>query len=384
MLDVSRHFFTKPEVEKILDSMALHKLNIFHWHLVDMDGWRIQIKKYPRLTEVGAWRNNIGFDLDPKSSTAYGPDGRYGGFYTQDEIREVVAYAAARHITTIPEIEMPGHSTEVMACYPELSCTGEPYSIDRGAHNHYHMGVFCAGNEAGYVLLEGVLDEVFELFPSQYIHIGGDEVNKRDWENCPKCQALMKREGLKNEEELQSYFIRRMGKFVNAHGKTIIGWSEIMKGGLAQNAVVMDWIGGAREAATAGHDVVMSPTKFCYLDHYQSTNHEAEPRAIGGFLPLKNVYAFEPVPTNLPPQFQAHILGAQGNLWTEYVASPSHVEYMILPRLCALSEVTWSAKEARDWDGFQPRLTVDEQRLDKLGLNYRRDPFSPAQIPSAP
>jgi hexosaminidase len=370
MLDVSRHFYAKAEVERVLDLMALYKLNTLHWHLVDDDGWRIDIKKYPRLTQVGAWRQSIGFGLDPKTSTAYGPDGRYGGYYTQKDIREVVAYAAARHITVVPEIEMPGHSGAALAAYPALSCSGEPYTIDRSGL--FHVGVYCAGNDDTFAFLQNVLAEVFRLFPGQYIHIGGDEVNKTNWKHCAKCQRRMKNEGLKSEDELQSYFIKRMEKFIKAHGRTLIGWSEIRKGGLAQNAVVMDWIGGGKEAALAGHDVVMTPTAYCYLDHYQATNHSTEPRAIGGFLPLKKVYAFEPVPTNLPPPFQSHILGGQGNLWTEYVASPRHAEYMIFPRACALAEVTWSAKNARDWEDFQQRLKVDEQRLDQLGVNYRR------------
>jgi hexosaminidase len=377
MLDVSRHFFNKAQVETVLDAMALYKLNTFHWHLVDNDGWRIEIKKYPRLTQIGAWRNDIGFGLDPESSTAYGPDMRYGGFYTQADIREVVPYAKKRHITVVPEIEMPGHCAAALACYPELSCFGGPYSMDRSGKNH--SGVFCAGNDEVFTFLENVLSEVFNLFPSQYIHIGGDEVDKKNWEHCPKCQARIRNEGLKNAEQLQSYFVKRIEKFINAHGRTLVGWSEIREGGLAPSAVVMDWIGGATEAATEGHDVVMSPTKYCYLDYYQSTNHTTEPRAIGGFLPLNKVYSFEPIPADLPAQFQAHILGAQGNLWTEYVASLSHAEYMIFPRECAIAEVTWSSKESRDWNDFMRRLRLDARRLDELGINYRVASLSAAE-----
>ena len=370
MLDVSRHFFTHDEVKTFLDTMALHKLNTFHWHLVDDQGWRIEIKKYPRLTRVGAWRPNVGFGLDPKSTTAYGLDGRYGGFYSQDEIRDIVAYAASRHIMVVPEIEMPGHSTAALAAYPQYSCTGGPFKIqDRGG---VFPGIYCPGNDDVYKFIDDVMSEVVQLFPGKYIHIGGDEVPKDTWKHCDKCQARIKAEGLKNEEELQSYFVRRVEKIVNAHGRSLIGWSEILQGGLAQNASVMDWIGGSIEAATAGHDVVMTPTKYCYFDHYQSTNHATEPRAIGGFLPLNTVYSFEPIPAPLAPQYHSHILGGQANLWTEYIPSFSHVEYMILPRMCALAEVDWSAKDARDWDGFQQRLQTHTRRLDALGLNYRR------------
>ncbi|HZT22509.1 MAG TPA: beta-N-acetylhexosaminidase [Verrucomicrobiae bacterium] len=369
MLDVSRHFYTVPEVEKILDVMALYKLNRFHWHLVDDDGWRIQIKRYPRLTEIGAWRRSIGFGLDPQSSTAYGPDGRYGGFYTQQEIRAVVAYARARHILVVPEIEMPGHSGAALAAYPNLGASGGPYSTDRGTP--FHTAVFNPANPQTFTFLENVLEEVFRLFPGPYVHIGGDEVPAGAWTNNPECVALMHREGLHNEAELQSWFTRRMARFITAHGKIPIGWSEIMRGGLATNVVVMDWIGGGAEAARAGHDVVMSPTAYCYLDHYQSTNRAAEPRAIGGYLPLQQVYSFEPIPADLPPPFQSHILGAQGNLWTEYIASLSHAEYMIFPRECALAEVVWSPPQTRDWDDFVRRLQVSEQRLDELGVKYR-------------
>ncbi|HWD18572.1 MAG TPA: beta-N-acetylhexosaminidase [Verrucomicrobiae bacterium] len=369
MLDVSRHFFTKSEVETLLDAMASLKLNVFHWHLVDDQGWRIEIKKYPLLTSMGAWRKAVGFKLDPAATTAYGPDGRYGGFYTQNDIREVVAYAAARHIMVVPEIEMPGHSSAALMAYPQFSCTGGPFTADLpgGVFN----GVYCVGNDASLEFVENVLAEVFDLFPSPYVHIGGDEVDTANWKHCAKCQARMKQEGLTKESELESYFIRRVEKFVNAHHKNLVGWSEIREGGLAANATVMDWVGGAVEAATAGHDVVMAPLADCYFDHYQSRDHTTEPHAIGGYLPLSQVYAFEPIPTNLPPQFQAHILGAQANLWTEYIPNFKHVEYMIFPRLCALAEVTWSPKAARNWPDFNRRLETECALLDAAGVNHR-------------
>jgi len=371
MLDVSRHFFSKSEVETFLDAMALHKMNVFHWHLTGDHGWRIEIKKYPRLTQVGAWRAGGGFGFDPKSTTAYGPDGRYGGFYTQDDIRDVVKYAAARHITIVPEIEMPGHATAALSAYPELSCTNGPFEPSMTAGIFY--GIYDPAKEQTFVFLADVLTEVAQLFPGKYIHIGGDEVPKETWKNSADCQALMKREGLKNEEELQSWFIRRIEKIVNAHGHSMIGWSEILQGGLAKNAAVMDWIGGAKEAAEAGHDVVMTPTAYCYFDFYQSSNHVTEPKAAawGGPLTLNKMYAFEPMPTNVPPQLQSHILGAQGNLWTEQIPNLQHAEYMTFPRACALAEVTWSAKASRDWDDFMRRLQIQAQRLDELNINYR-------------
>jgi len=366
--------------------LALYKVNTFHWHLVDSDGWRIEIKKYPLLTQVGAWRNTSHLpraeaedapltNAQPvwaqPAADKFGPDGRYGGFYTQDDIREVVAYAAARHIMVVPEIEMPGHSAAALAAYPQYSCYGGPYHTDENLNTQ--DGTYDPANEATFQFLEGVLTEVFQLFPSQYVHIGGDEVGKGYWRRSPDCQALMKREGLKNGEELQSWFIKRIEKFVNANGKTLMGWSEILQGGLAQNAAVMDWIGGGKEAASQGHDVVMTPESDCYLDHYQSKNLAGEPRAIGGYLPLEKMYALNPIPDGLPEAMQGHILGAQGNVWTEYMTSQAHLDYMIFPRECALAEVTWSSKDSRDWDDFQKRLAVDEKRLDELGVNYRHE-----------
>ena len=371
MLDVSRHFFTKTEVKQLLEVMAVHKLNTFHWHLVDDNGWRIEIKKYPKLTSVGAWRGGVGFGLATNSTTAYGKDGRYGGFYTQKDIREVVAYAQKLHITIVPEIEMPGHSLAALSAYPQFGSGDGPFVVPlKGGIN---PGIYSPAKAETFQFLDDVLTEVAGLFPSKYIHIGGDEVPKGPWKNDVACQALMKREGLKNEEELQSWFIRRIEKLVNAKGKTLIGWSEILQGGLAQNAAVMDWIGGGREAASQGHDVVMSPTKYCYLDFYQSTNRAAEPRAIGGFLPLEKVYVFEPLPADLAPEFQKHILGAQGNIWTEYIPNLKQVEYMAFPRLSALAEVTWSPAAARNFGDFQLRLKADEHRLEQLGVNYRRE-----------
>lgn len=369
MLDVARHFFTKAEVESLLDEMAWYKLNVFHWHLVDDQGWRVEIKKYPRLTEVGAWRTNAGFGLDPKKSTTFGPDGRYGGFYTQDDIREVVAYAAVRHIMVVPEIEMPGHSSAALMAYPQFSCTGGPYTTD--LPGGVFDGVYCAGNDGSFQSVQDILVEIFDMFPGPYIHIGGDEVRTNNWAECPKCQARLKEEGLTRNIELESYFIRRMEKFINAHHRNLVGWSEIREGGLAANATVMDWVGGAVEAASAGHDVVMSPLADMYFDHYQSQDHATEPYAIGGYLPLKQVYDYEPIPANLPSQFAGHILGAQANVWTEYMPNFRHVQYMVFPRALALAEVDWSPKEARNWEDFERRAKVDMTRLDRLGVNHR-------------
>lgn len=376
MLDVSRHFYTKAEVEQILNLMALYKLNVLQWHLTDDSGWRIQIKKYPRLTQVGAWRKQSRIEPpSPNGANAhsawmapaadkFGSDGRYGGFYTPSDIHEVVAYAAARHITIVPEIEMPGHSAAALKAYPQLGCTD---LVSSASGN-----VYCPANPATFTLLENVLREVFRLFPGPYVHIGGDEVKRSFWRNSPECQGFMKREGLKNTVQLQNWFIKRMERFVEANGKIPIGWGGISPASLTSNAVVMDWIGGAREAAITGHNVVMTPTAYCYFDYYQSTNHTTEPQAIGGYTPLRKVYSFEPIPKGLPQQDKSHILGAQANLWTEYIASLPHVEYMLFPRLCALAEVVWSPKSSRNWKSFQRRLKVDKLRLGELGVNYRQ------------
>jgi len=370
MLDVSRHFFTKKEVEQVLDLMALYKLNTFHWHLVDDQGWRIEIKKYPKLTQVGAWRSDIGFGLDPTRSWAYDHRGRYGGFYTQKEIREVVAYAAARHITIVPEIEMPGHSSAALLAYPQFLCSNAKHD-NLPQKGGVFRGVYCAGKDSTFTFLDNVLSEVAQLFPGKFIHIGGDEVVKSNWMACADCQLRIHTEHLNNEKELQAWFTGRIEKILATHGKSLIGWSEIREGGLAPSAALMDWIGGGAESAASGHDVVMTPTKFCYFDHYQSTNRVAEPKAIGGYLPLRQVYQFDPMPQNLSPELQRHVLGGQANLWTEYIPNLRQVEYMMFPRLGALSEVDWSPKEARNWDDFKTRAAVNEKRLDAMGVNYR-------------
>jgi hexosaminidase len=380
MLDVSRHFFTKQEIERMLDAMALYKLNTFHWHLVDDQGWRIQINKYPRLTGVGAWRQSVGFGLDPKKATSFGPDRRYGGFYTANDVREVVAYAQARHITIVPEIEMPGHSCAALMAYPEFSCTGGPFTND--LPGGIFDGVFCAGNDESFRFMENVLSEVIDLFPGKYIHIGGDEVLTNNWKACVKCQVRMRQEGLHHEMELEGYFIRRMEKFINGHGRRLIGWSEVREGGLSAGATIMDWAGGAVEAASSGHDVVMSPLNDCYFDHYQSKDTNNEPHSIGGYLPIEQVYAFEPVPAGLVPQNRFHIIGAQANVWTEYMPSFNHVQYMVFPRLCALAEVLWSRREARDWNSFSHRLDSHYKLLAESGINYRH-PTSATQQASS-
>jgi len=364
-LDVCRHIFPLSFIKKYIDYIAMHKLNTFHWHLTEDQGWRIEIKKYPRLTEIGAWRNGTQIAKTNKD------DGiPYGGFYTQDQIREVVKYAEERFVIVVPEIELPGHSVAALTSYPELSCTGGPFEVRTmwGIDEN----IYCAGNEDTFTFLENVLTEVLELFPSKYIHIGGDEAPKERWEKCPKCQKRIKKEGLKDEHELQSYFITRIEKFLNTKGRQIIGWDEILEGGLAPNAAVMSWRGieGGISAAKQKHNVVMSPTDYCYFDYYEG-KPENEPLAIGGFLPLEKVYSYEPIPAELNADEQKHIMGVQANQWTEYIATPGLAEYMTLPRLCALAEIAWSPKEKRDLENFLDKMSVHYGRLNVLGVNYR-------------
>lgn len=367
-LDVVRHFFPVEFVKRYIDLMARYKFNRFHWHLTDDQGWRIEIKRYPRLTEVGAWRDStlIGHYSNRPHRFVYE---RYGGFYTQDEIREVVEYARQRHVTIVPEIEMPGHASAALAAYPNLGCTAGPSKIE--AIWGVFPDIFCPKEET-FAFLEGVLTEVMELFPGTYIHIGGDEAPKTYWEASPLAQAVMRREGLKDEHELQSYFIQRIERFVNAHGRRIIGWDEILEGGLAPNATVMSWRGerGGIAAAQSGHDVVMTPSGVVYFDHYQGPRDQ-EPMTIGGNSPLEKVYAYEPIPDTLTAAQARHILGAQANLWAEYQETPSNVEYMVYPRALALAEVVWSPKATRSWPGFVSRLPAQLLRLDLLDVNYR-------------
>ncbi len=376
MLDCSRHFFPAEFVKRWIDILAAHKLNTFHWHLTDDQGWRIEVKKYPRLTEVGAWR----VDREDKPWNAREPQrpgepASYGGFYTQDEIREIVAYAGARFVTVVPEIEMPGHAKAALAAYPKFSCTGGPFTVPPGGYWPI-TDVFCPGNEATFAFLEDILSEVVELFPGPFVHIGSDEVDKAEWRRCPKCLARMKAEGLADVNELQSYFIRRIEKVLDAKGKRLIGWDEILEGGLAPQATVMSWRGteGGIAAARAGHDVVMSPTSHCYIDYYQGPP-DHEPPAIGGYLPLSKVYEFEPVPGVLTEDQAGHILGGQANLWTEYVPDGRHAEYMALPRLAALAEAVWSPKDGRDWPRFAARAEGLMARYGAAGWNAARSAY---------
>ena len=368
-LDVGRHFFPPEFIKKYLDIMALYKFNKFHWHLTEDQGWRIEIKKYPKLTEVGSIRKETLIGHGGRKRSEYTYDGKaYGGYYTQAEIKDIVAYAQERGITVIPEIEMPGHSLAALASYPELGCTGGPYEV--ATHWGVFEDIYCT-KESTFDFLENVLTEVMNMFPSQYIHIGGDEAPKTRWKECPACQRRIKEEGLKDEHELQSYFIRRIEKFLNRHGRSIIGWDEILEGGLAPNATVMSWRGteGGIEAAKQGHDVIMTPGETCYFDHYQSKNKN-EPLAIGGYLPLEKVYRYEPVPESLNAVEAQHILGAQGNVWTEYMPDSKQVEYMILPRMAALAEVDWTDKKKKDYADFSKRVKEHFKMYRKLGYNY--------------
>ncbi len=361
LLDVGRHFMPKDGVKRVLDLMAYHKLNVFHWHLTEDQGWRIEIKKYPKLTEVGAWRAS----RDGKET------GRYGGFYTQDEIREVVAYATARGITVVPEIEMPGHSVAALAAYPNLGCEGKEMKV--GVEWGVYDDVYCAGNDEVFTFLENVLEEVVGLFPSRYVHVGGDECPKKRWDACAKCRTRIREEGLKDSHELQSWFIRRMERWLNARGRSLVGWDEILEGGLAPNATVQSWRGmqGAIDAASAGHDVIASPTSHCYLDYPQGKRN-------GGaswmkLLPLDVVYGFEPIPPELPANRHRHVLGLEGNVWTERIP-PERFDLMTFPRLAALAEIGWSPKEGRGWTDFLARMDAHARRLERLGVTAYVEP----------
>lgn len=368
MLDVGRHYFPVSFVKEYIDLLALHNMNTFHWHLTEDQGWRIEIKKYPKLTEIGSKRDCtvIGHNSGKYDGTPY------GGFFTQEEAKEIVKYAAERYITVIPEIDLPGHMLGALAAYPELGCTGGPYKVAT------QWGIFddvlCIGNPKTIQFLKDVMDEIMEIFPSKYIHIGGDEAPRVRWKSCPKCQALVKAEGLKADEKhtaedrLQSYCTAQIEKYLNLHGRKIIGWDEILEGDVAPNATVMSWRGmkGGIEAAKLNHDVIMTPTDFAYFDYYQTKDTKNEPIAIGGFLPLEKVYSFEPVPAQLTEDQKKHILGGQANLWTEYIPTTKQVEYMVLPRMAAMSEVLWTNPELKDYKQFKNDLT----RMIQI---YKRD-----------
>lgn len=364
-LDVSRNFFPKEFVLKFLDVMSYYKLNRFHWHLTDGAGWRIQMDKYPELTTKAAFRNAPNFMEWGEAGGKFveeGTPGAYGGYFTKDDIREIVAFAEARHITIIPEIEMPGHSSEVFVAYPELCCAGEPYK----------GGDYCIGNEETFTFIENVLTEVMELFPSEYIHIGGDEASKRAWKTCPKCQKRMKEEGLQDVDELQSYMIHRVEKFLNSKGRKLIGWDEILEGGLAPDATVMSWQNekGGIKAARMGHDAVMAPQNYLYFDFYVADPRTEPYYAIGGYTPLKRVYSYNPVlADSLTEAESKHIIGVQANTWTEYIPTTERVEYMIFPRALALAEVAWSPQEIRSWEDFKPRLNAHIPVLQDMGIN---------------
>ena len=363
-LDVSRHFFSKEEVMKLLDVMSFYKLNTLHMHLTDAGGWRIEIDKYPKLTSETAFRTESDWrkwwDGRDRKYLPEGTPGAYGGYYTKEDIREIVKHAASKHINIIPEIEFPGHSEEVLMAYPELSCSGKPYQ----------NGYFCIGNELSFTFMEDVLAEVIDLFPSEYIHVGGDEAGKSAWKKCPKCQALMKEKGMKNVDELQSYMIHRAEEFLNSKDRKLIGWDEILEGGLAPEATVMSWRGedGGIKSARMGHDVVMTPGNYMYLDFYQA-DPKTQPYAIGGYTPIKKVYSYDPVPADsLTVEECRHILGVQANTWTEYIQTPEHLEYMMFPRALAVAEIGWTSQELRTWEDFKPRMNAHISKLQGMGI----------------
>lgn len=377
MLDVCRHFFSLDSVKRYIDMLALHNINRFHWHLTDDQGWRIEIKKYPQLTQIGSQRKET---VIGRNSGKY--DGiPYGGYYTQEEAREIVAYAKDRYITVIPEFEMPGHMQGVLAAFPELGCTGGPYDV--WTQWGVSEDVICAGNDKSLELIKDVLAELIEIFPSEYIHVGGDECPKTRWEKCPKCQAKIRQLGLRDDKEhtaeqrLQSYIITEAEKFLNAHGRKIIGWDEILEGGVAPNATVMAWRGAGEgvKAAKMRHDVIMVPTTYFYFDYYQTNILDEEPLAIGGYVPIEKVYSFEPYQKELTAEENKHIIGLQANLWTEYVTSFRHVEYMVLPRMAALSEIQWTQPQFKDYGDFLERMPKMFDIYDIYGYNYARHLF---------
>ncbi len=379
MLDCARHFFPVSFVKKFIDLMAMHNMNVFHWHLTEDQGWRIEIKKYPELTEIGSVRTST---VLGHNSKVY--DGvPYGGFYTQEEARDIVKYAADRHITVIPEIDMPGHMVAALTAIPDMGCTGGPYEVCR--YWGVMDDVLCLGNEKTYQFCEDVLSEIMDIFPSKYIHLGGDESPQTRWKECPKCKGLMAREGL-SVEKLQGYFTNRIEKFVNSKGRSIIGWDEILDGDINQSATIMSWRGTepGTKAAKLGHDVIMSPTTYCYFDYYQTHNDKErwdEPLLIGGSLPVEKTYALEPVPADATPEVAAHIVGVQGNLWTEYIAYPPLVEYQVLPRMGALSEVQWTNGE-KDFEAWKTRQSRMLDLYDLYRFAYATHLW-PQRIPAA-
>ena len=377
LLDVGRTFYPPDFVKKFIDYLAFHKMNTFHWHLTEDQGWRIEIKKYPKLTQIGAWRD--GTIIGRLSDTPHRYDGvRTGGFYTQQQIRDIVAYAKQRYIEVIPEIEMPGHAQAALAAYPNLSCSGGPFEVSQlwGVRND----IYCAGNEETFTFIENVLTEVCALFPSPYIHIGGDESPKIRWTNCVKCQERMKAEGLHNEDELQSYFVNRIAKFLATKNKKIIGWDEILNSGVTPDATIMSWRGtkGGIAAAKSKHNVIMAPESMVYLDYYQG-NPDLEPLAIGGFTTLQKVYNYDPTPKELSPDETKYIQGAEGTLWTEYITKPAYAEYMLMPRMAALSEIMWTQPGNKNWEGFKARMEKQYKRYAVLGVNYSKSAYQVQQ-----
>ncbi|MFL9831621.1 glycoside hydrolase family 20 protein [Flavobacterium sp. ARAG 55.4] len=376
MLDLSRHFFGKDYILKTIDRLAMHKMNVLRLHMVDDQGWRMEIKKYPKLTEIGAWRvNQEDKAWNARAVNDPNEKGTYGGFLTQQELKEIVAYAATKNVEIIPEIEMPAHVSSAIAAYPELSCFGTPIGVPSGGVWPI-TDIFCPGKENTFEFIENVIDEVIAIFPSQYIHIGGDEATKDHWKTCPHCQKRIKEEGLKDVNELQSYLVKRVEKYINSKGKKMIGWDEIIEGGLAPEATVMSWRGtkGGIEAAEQGHDVIMTPESHCYFNFYQGPQNE-EPVAFNAYLPLSKVYEFDPVADAMSPEVAKHILGAHANLWAEHIDTDALSEYMLFPRLAALSEVLWSTKESRNWEDFSARLETMFRRYDVLGINYSKSSY---------